>query len=212
MLTGRRLLRPAALALLVLVARPANSDVISGPTSPGAKAMSEALELLKQGKLKEADARFAELLRQDPGYITAQLGRARIALDSGATADAERMVRATLAAKPNAPEAHNMLGILLLAQKRPADARHEFEEALRLQPTYITPRAHLAAMARAGNEWAVAEAQFRELIRLAPRDPFGHVGLAELRIARQGVDAGLAVLEEWKRSRPTLARALHVQG
>ena len=202
MLTGRRALRQAVFALLLFVARPANPDVMSGPTSPGAKAMSEALDLLKQGKLKEADARFAELLRQDPTYITAQLGRAQIALDTGATADAERMVRAALAAKPNAPEAHNMLGILLLAQKHQAEARREFEEALRLHPTYITPRAYIATMARAGREWKVAEAQFRELIRLAPREPFGHLGLAELLIVRQGVDAGLLVLEQWKQVDP----------
>ena len=201
--TFRVLVAIAGFAVCALAAAEADSrQMIRLPSSPEEKAVKEAVELLGQGKLDEADRVFSDLLTREPGSVVGLLGRAQVTLGVGAAEKAEKQVRAVIAANPKAAEAHNMLGVTLLAQGRSDEAGRAFDQALTLRPTYITPRAHLAALARMTENWAEAERQFRELIRLAPREPFGHVGLAELMLVRKGVTEGLAVLDDWKRTDP----------
>ena len=88
----------------------------------------------RAGVLDVAFEHFAEAARIDPRDGWALEGMARVWRDWGTPGlglgDAHRAVNRL----PAAPEARNTLGTILFALGRLVEARHEFEEALRLAP------------------------------------------------------------------------------
>src|SRR5260370_19980308 len=63
------------------------------------------------------------------------LARAVAAAESGNMSEAERIARVVLAQKPQHPEALQLLGALLMAQRRPREAIVPLEEAARHSPS-----------------------------------------------------------------------------
>jgi tetratricopeptide (TPR) repeat protein len=185
-----------AAVLCALPLQAAQSDY--KPTQQPNKEMSQAVTLLGQGKLNEADALFQKALDRDPKQLDAALGRAQIAMSEHELDKADQMVTAVLKLHDNLPEAHNMKGVVLLLRKDRAGAGIEFKRALELQPKYVTPRIYLAAMARTNGDFAGAADQYKELIQTAPRLPTGYLGEAEaLTMLHREPDA-IKVLESWK--------------
>ncbi len=102
----------------------------------------------------EALTLFEQARRADPAYLPAayQLGRALL-LARGDLARAEGAFREYLAGEPppGAPRpaaAHWRLGQVHEAQGRPAQARREYEEALRLDPDQAEARRALSGLGR----------------------------------------------------------------
>src|SRR5204863_503648 len=87
-----------ALAALVVVA--AFSDVAAEPIGVKAREADNRLEravgLLEQGKVKDADTLFAQILEDDPAQLNAALGRASIAMAQKRIADADRAIDGVL--------------------------------------------------------------------------------------------------------------------
>jgi tetratricopeptide (TPR) repeat protein len=207
-------LRPAGARIVSLAVGTllcASVAVLSGPAqtpqhpaSAGKSQMDQAVELLREGKLKEADALFAKAAAagNDPARFDAPLGQAQIAIDQHQLSRADQLVTATLKSHDTLPEAHNMKGLVLLLEKNPDGARREFNRAVQLDAKYVTPRLYLAAMARSVNDYNGAAARYQGVIDVAPRLPAGYLGEAEsLTMMHREADA-LKVLESWKSGDP----------
>jgi tetratricopeptide (TPR) repeat protein len=101
---------------------------------------SAGLFLVRLDRPTEALALFEQAHRADPGHLhaTYQLGRSLL-LSGGALDRAEAAFKGYLAGEPRAgmpsrAAAHWRLGMVYEAQGRKAEARREYEEALRLEP------------------------------------------------------------------------------
>ena len=166
---------------------------------------SRALGLLAKGDLAGADRLFAEVAQSGASGTQAQasLARAQVAIAQSRLADAERAVAAVLAKDPDRPEAHNMRGVVLLAQNKSAEARAAFDRAIALRPKYITPYVYLATLARASGNFEAAATAYQALVNVAPALPAGHIGLAEAYFMLKRDQAGFKVLESWKASAKT---------
>ena len=94
------------------------------------------------------------------------------------------MTRALVVDRENAP-AHNNLGNILVGQGRMAEARGHFEEAIRIQPGWASPRSNLAALLAATGRPLEAIARYREASDINPDEPKIRYNLA-LTLQREG--------------------------
>ena len=164
--------------------------------------MTQAVGLLGQGKMKEADALLLQEMQNNPGDADAALGRAQIALTERQLDKADQMVTAVLKQQDNLAEAHNMKGLVLLLRKNSAAAHQEFARAIELRPQYITPRLYLAVMASVAGDFPSAAAQYRQITVVAPRLPTGYLGAAEADTMMHREPDALKILESWKAADP----------
>jgi tetratricopeptide (TPR) repeat protein len=95
---------------------------------------------LDEGRLDEAKSRFEEALANGYQVSRARFGLAEVAVDEGRLADAETLYHEALLArvqeskKPDFPQAHAGLGLLMLRTGRAAEAAQEFQVALTEKP------------------------------------------------------------------------------
>lgn len=172
----------------------------------------EAVAHLSQGRLKEADAIFKDIIENDPSQIYALLGRAQVSISQGNLPAAERSALAALQANPNIPEPHNVAGVIFLLQQKHAEARREFARAIELRPAYVTPRLYLAAMARAEGNFDQARQEYKTIVDLAPRIGAGYIGQAEANVMSGRTADAFTVLEQWKNAANTSVLPAQVIG
>jgi tetratricopeptide (TPR) repeat protein len=162
----------------------------------------KAVDLLRAGRLTEADSAFQHILDAHPDQVYAALGHAQVAVDENQLDQADSAVMLVLAKQPNMPEAHNMKGLVLTLRKQHDSARREFTRAIELEPKYVTPRLFLAAMSFDDKHYDQAIGEYQELTRVAPRFAAGYLGEAQaLVMAGKAPEAYLA-LESWKKADP----------
>jgi Flp pilus assembly protein TadD len=134
------------------------------------RALSRAGELLQQGKLQEAASACAEVLSSAPDHPTAThlLGLARARL--GATAEAEQLLRRSLALDPNNHHFRVNFGNVLRRAGRLADAEGEYRAVLARVPDAGKARHQLALTLDDLGRRAEAETECRRLLEMQPRD------------------------------------------
>jgi tetratricopeptide (TPR) repeat protein len=92
--------------------------------------------------------------------------------------DAISVLRETVSKTPDAPELHNMLG-LILGRKGSAsnEVLAEFREALRLRPNYAEAHNNMGLVLAQNGEDENATAEFREAVRIRPDFADAHANL-----------------------------------
>jgi Tfp pilus assembly protein PilF len=87
-----------------------------------------------QRRLPEAEAALRAALERDPRFGAASVNLADLYRATGRDAEGERVLRDALKQDPRSGAAHHALGLLLVRQKRMAEAMPELEVAARLVP------------------------------------------------------------------------------
>ncbi|MFM8412285.1 MAG: tetratricopeptide repeat protein, partial [Alphaproteobacteria bacterium] len=77
--------------------------------------------------------------------------------DTGRVAEAERLVRGFLDRHPDEAQGHLLLGVLLVATRRHAEARAVLERAIYLDPGCEDALLHLAALAESAGDRPAAD-------------------------------------------------------
>jgi tetratricopeptide (TPR) repeat protein len=115
-------------------------EVILGQPAPSLQAASvqdllaEAGNDLSAGRFEQAASRFRSILTQHPDTPDAMFGLAVATVQLGRLQDAEQWLQRYVELRPEAPEGHSVLGIVLLTEGKHAAARKQLEIALRLEP------------------------------------------------------------------------------
>jgi len=115
-------------------AEPELRTVISLNDKSGFAYLALGSSLFEQGKLAEAEQTLLRANELIPGVprVSYELARTYYALDR--FADAEVQVRKTVAMDPSSPEAHMVLGYVLLRLQQNQEAFDELQTYLRLEP------------------------------------------------------------------------------
>jgi tetratricopeptide (TPR) repeat protein len=108
---------------------------------------------------------------------------ARAEISRGQLEPAEKTLWTVLSADPNQPEALTLLGIIRGRQKRYAEAEALFRRALQLDSSSLVAHRNLASALVAQNKREAAIEEYKELVKLAPRDSSAEVELARLHLA-----------------------------
>jgi predicted Zn-dependent protease len=165
---GRRDFEAAlALATELVAQNPAIGEYYAG-------AASQALQ-----RPKDAEAHYLAALKEKPDAIEPLAAVVRLYVDAQRTKDAERLLTQTIAHSPEHAVANNLLGQVLLAEKRTKDAIAAFSRAIELRQAWSLPYQGLAAAQRADGDAAAAERAYRQGIA-ATHDADLYIGLALL--------------------------------
>ena len=158
----------------------------------------QGLALINSGLSPETMAKARSLyeraLELDPGYVNALISLSNLdwfvvafyMTDDPAPmlARAEARLMQALAAEPNNPFAHWIMGLLLCASGRVSRGIEEYERALALDPNLAGAHACIGGAKIFIGRAEETEAQVLEALRLSPRDPFagnwlGFIGMAK---------------------------------
>ena len=151
--------------------------------------------LFNQGRIEEAAAENAELLRIRPDYGFARNYLGVFLARQGKYDEALTQFTAAVHDQPWNAFAHNHLGQALAMQGKLLEAMREFVEALRLDPNLAEAHNNLGlALATEGNIRG-AIAQFREALRLKPDYPVADANLGKAFVQTGQLDEALHCLE-----------------
>ena len=176
-------------------------------------------QLFRQGKLEEAAALCAILLRQSPedvrlhglaGMIAARMGRMEEAVDH---------YRAALALQPDNASLHDHLGIVLGRQGALEEAVTHFRRALELDPGRAATCNNLGLAYKELGDAEQAEACYRKALEIAPDFAEAHNNLGVLQSGRGRLGEAeacfreaLALQPDYLNARVNLAVSLQAQG
>jgi len=161
---------------------------------------------------------LAPLLRDPLRAVRAEVARALVGTppaqwtpqDRAAFADALAEWRATQLANADRPEAHVDLGALHAELGELAEARAEYETALRIGPWFVPAYLNLADLLREEGRDDEGEKLLRRAIELAPDSAEAHHALGLLLVRRQDLPAALDELKRAAELAPNEPRAVSV--
>jgi Tfp pilus assembly protein PilF len=145
---------------------------------------SDGLKALEAGKYDAAAQAFQKAIEVDPKDYFAHFN---LALSYGFLHKDDESVaeyRKTLELKPKLYEAELNAGIVLLRQKKPADALPLLEDAAPQKPKEFRPRYYLAESQLETGDAVKAEESFRTALEINPQSAAAELGLAHA-IVRQ---------------------------
>lgn len=158
---------------------------------------AEGVRLYQQGNYLGAVDRFQQALSRQPGNPDCfyNLGatyhqQAKVFGRPADAATAEQYYHLCLARNPNHAECQRALAVLLVEEKRDAEAVAGLEAWARSQPGNPAPHVELARLAQEHGDLREAENQLVDALAIAPGDPRTLVALGSLR--EQAGDAGQA--------------------
>jgi tetratricopeptide (TPR) repeat protein len=105
--------------------------------------------------------------------------------------DEAECYRQALRLRPDYPEAHNNLAVLLYSRGEQSEAARHYQEALRLRPDYAEAHSNYASLLAARGSAVGAAEHFAEALRLRPDFIDAHHGYASF-LARRGDSAAAA--------------------
>jgi tetratricopeptide (TPR) repeat protein len=145
----------------------------------------QAVALIKQGKLQEAEALYRELIAAGTNNHIAYGNLAAICGMQGRFDELIELLRKTLQLKPNYPDAHNNLGIALKRQGDLTAAIASYEKALALNPNYPDAHNNLGNALKEQGDLTAAIASYKKALELKPNYPEAHNNLG-LALKEQG--------------------------
>lgn len=136
----------------------------------GTAELAQVTDLVRQGKLTEAEASCRDILTRSPRHPAATHLLGLIRKDRGDLVDGERLLRESIALEPRQPEFKANLASLLRRTGRPQLAEALYREALQLDPNQRGARVGLIRALSDKGEHAAAEAEARALVASNERD------------------------------------------
>jgi len=132
------------------------------------------LQVLPRGRgdrrMELEEALMAHRLEKYPGDFLAELKLGAVKLARLDAPGAVPFLKAAVRARPDHPEARNLLGSALARLGRNQDAIGQFETAIRLRPDYPNAHFNLANALAASGKLPEAIAEYRKLLVLFPND------------------------------------------
>lgn len=116
-------------------------------------------------------------LRQNPADAEAMLELGKVRLLQGDLPVTETLVRKALALRPDLPDAHYSLGIVLMGRTNVLQAEQAFLAVIRLAPGHYKAHNNAGLCALRLGRLEDAAAQFREALRLHPGDAIAQANL-----------------------------------
>lgn len=138
------------------------------------------MDVRTQANTPETLRRVDGVVGQHPRSCLARVIRGNIHQIQGTTDQAEADFRAALSVSPNSPEANSALGLLLLSQRRPAEAIAPLQVARRLRADDVALGLALSVALIEGQDPGAGGMLLLELIEQFPVHPGPPLALAQM--------------------------------
>ena len=137
----------------------------------------QAVALINQGKLQEAEAIYRELIAACTGNHVVFGNLAAICLMQSRHDKSIPLLRKALQLKPNYPEAHNNLGNALKQQGDLTAAINSYNSALQLKPNYPEAHNNLGNALQRQGDLDAAIGSYKSALQLKPDYPEAHYNM-----------------------------------
>jgi tetratricopeptide (TPR) repeat protein len=121
--------------------------------------------------------------------------------------NSEALFQQAIAVTENNPVTHNQLGTAFFNQGKMDEAINQYQEAIRLQPSYADPYYNLGNALVKNGQTAEAISQFQQYIHLNPKDAGAHYNLATAFYNEGQMDETISQYREAIRLKPDYAEA-----
>jgi tetratricopeptide (TPR) repeat protein len=169
--------------------------------------MSLGLNYQRLGKHREAVEEFRQVLKSDPLNPQGHFNLALSDFELRRLDDSTREVQTALTIMPYYTRAEELLGTVLLQQKRYGEARQRFEHILTVDPGDFLAHYNLGVLATLEERWEDGETHLRAALRLDPHDADAHNALGSLFLRRGDLARAGGEFTEALRLRPKFASA-----
>jgi tetratricopeptide (TPR) repeat protein len=147
-------------------------DVAAAPsaTPPGfSPALVQAMQVHQSGQLDLAEARYRQVLQQEPGNAIATHYLGVLSWQRGDLAAAEDLMRRSIAAQDAVPDFHNNLGLVLRDADRAPDAVSCYRRAIALRADYVEAWNNLGLASERLGDWLQSIDAYRNALKFDPR-------------------------------------------
>lgn len=170
-------------------ARAAQREAIScDPFFPNIRA---AIQAGAEGRLRDAETGYRDVLKADSNHIHALVGVANIAIDRNAPDDAERLLGRAMSVSANVSHVHRALARLAMSRSRFPEAEAAAERAVELNPELAESWTTLGTVLAWGLKQAEAASAFERALAINPKQPRVHLSLGHVHKALGNSDASV---------------------
>ncbi|MHA3961866.1 tetratricopeptide repeat protein, partial [Synechococcus sp. LTW-G] len=175
-------------------AKPAAAPKQQITKSSGEQAAKEqqAVALINQGKLQEAEAIYRDLIAAGTRNHIVYGNLAAICLMQHRLGEAITNLNKALELKPNYPDAHNNLGNALKEQGDLGAAIASYNTALQLKPNYTEAHNNLGIALKEQGDLDAAIASYNTALQLKPNYTDAHNNLGNALQEQGNLDAAIA--------------------
>ena len=171
--------------------------------------IARAVTLREQGRFREAEILYRDLLRLRPDTPAALEGLGIIVYQQGKVDEAATLFERGLAVEPDSPRFHSYLGEALRYLKRFDEALDHLRKGLTLNPKMSHAWNSLGLLAYDQRRFKSAEVAYREVIRLQPDSSVAYNNLGNtLQACRRWSEAAEALRLALRSTRTTPRRSL----
>jgi len=172
--------------------------------------LKKAADLLSKGSLAEAVKILREVIADDGSNVEARLLLGTALAVQGERSESIAQMTEAARLRPNAPEVHDKLGIVLSRFLETKAAGEEFEKAIALDPTFANAHINLALIQAQAGELDLAAEHLDRAIRLlgnAPSAAYPHFLRAKIWGTKNEIGEAIVELEKAVQLRPDDAAA-----
>jgi predicted TPR repeat methyltransferase len=142
------------------------------------EAMAIAVDCMKHGRFRDADAICRAMLELEPGHPDALHYSGVLAHKRGNNEEAIALIQQSLERVPEQPDWYSNLGIVLQANGQFEAAMEAFRRAILLNPAHENAHNNLGVLLRLFGRLEESEASYRAVIALNPDHPDVYFNLA----------------------------------
>ena len=154
-----------------------------------------ALSHLASGAPDEAVAALKSAVELDPSFTRADLLLVFTHLRNRAWKEAETAARELAEKQPDDPVPLNLLGAALAGQGQFAQARQQYEAALKADANYVNAHMNLASLDARTGDIEAAQKRYQDVLISAPEHEQATMGLARLLAQRDELEGAISLLE-----------------
>lgn len=173
--------------------------------APASGDLAQALALLQQGKLGQAEKLLIELTHAQPRNPTPHYLAGYAALQSGRQAQAAVAMGKAIELGLHDPAAYYHYGCALAALGRYVEAASVFEQSLALKPDFLPARTNLANCRFELRDFAQAEQHYRQALAGDPRNVAACQNLAQVFYLSQRIGEAIEYFERAAEAAPEVA-------
>ncbi len=190
---------------------------ITGPSiSVGRNYLSLGAQFFQLGYLEQAAAFFQQALQDDPSSAEAIYGLGSVYLNQNKNAAAremfERGLRQSASYPDTLPDTWNNLGVISTRENNVAEAIHDFENALKINPNHVLSLDNLGNAYRLQKRWADAREVLERARSMAPNDSEANYSLGMVYAQTEDTTKAYNYLQRALQVRPDYPEALNNLG